>query len=127
MNQLHILPRKLDCSLVSSHFSSPPVQPACRHLMTASRHLSQPSDLYVNRRHQQLPLTQHAQAHLQGKPSTNAFCIDSRLRLMAQLTNSLSAGVFTPDEVPSEMVPSPAIKAAFGTYSTCGWAFTSSR
>lgn len=60
---------------VSSLLLSLPAQPACRHLTTASLHLSQPSDLCVNRRHQQLTLTQHASAHLQGKPSSNAFSI----------------------------------------------------
>lgn len=41
---------------------------------------------------------------------------------MAQLTNPRGAGVFTPDEVPSERVPSLAMKTAFCTYSTHGWA-----
>lgn len=56
--------------------SSLPVQIACRHLTTASLYRSQPSDLCVNGRHQQLTLTQRASAHLQGKPSPNAYSID---------------------------------------------------
>lgn len=81
--------------LVSSRLSSPlPVQPACRHLMTASLHLSQPSDLCVNRRHQQLALTQRASAHLQGKKrplSTRAFNVWRWIRLMAELAYTVSA------------------------------------
>lgn len=77
MNQPEILSWTLECSLVLSSLSSfLPVQPACHHLATASLHLSQPSDLCVNRQHRQLTLTQHASAHLQGKLSTNAFSED---------------------------------------------------
>lgn len=77
--QPETLPCKPDWSLVLSRLSSSlPVQLACRHLTTASLYLSQPSDLCVNRRHQQLTLTQRASAHLQGKPSPNAFSIDFR-------------------------------------------------
>lgn len=86
---------KNQSSLASSRLSSPlPVQPACRHLMTASLHLSQPSDLCVNRRHQQLALTQRASAHLQGKKrplSTRAFNVWRWIRLMAELAYTVSA------------------------------------
>ena len=96
MHQPKTLPCKPERSLVLSRLSllSPGCSlPACRHLTTASLHLSQPSDLCVNRRHRQLALTQHASAHLQGKPVYKCILHRLLVRLMAQLANTVSANV----------------------------------
>lgn len=68
------------------------------------------SDLCVNRRHRQLT-TNSARISPSGRQTVNK-CILQRLwvRLMTQLTNTLSARVFLPDEIPSERVSSLATK-----------------